>query len=71
MKIESIARENYFTPIIGDFTGFSLVKFLKSESHVVSGLKNKIIEPKKANGSKVKVFRSDNAKEFLSVIFEG
>lgn len=66
MRITSLGGARYFATFIDDKTRYAEVTILKKRSDIVSTFKNYLRRVKTETGNKVKILRTDNAKEYLS-----
>lgn len=65
-EVESVGASKYFLLIKDDYSKYRFVYFLKRKSEVASRVKEFIAMAERQTGCCVKVFRSDNGKEFVN-----
>ena len=70
MKVESIGMKLYFVTFIDDFSRKISVKFLRKKSEYLTVFKEFKTASELETGYKIKIIRTDNAKELVSTDFE-
>lgn len=70
MKVDSLGGVKYFFLLKDDCSHFRVVYFLKNKNEVYDRLENFIEKTENITGNKIKIVRSDNAKELTSTKFK-
>ena len=70
MSESSIGGSHYYVTFIDDFTSYTVVYFLRNNSHVLEKLKDFHSYAMNVSEEGIKVFRTDNGGEYCSKEFE-
>ena len=70
MEVDSLGGSKYYLILTDDFSRMAFVYFLKTKDQALGYFKEFKAMVENQNDVKIKVFRSDNAGEFCSLLFE-
>lgn len=66
MRTESLGGARYFVTFIDDYSRYIETAMLRDRSEVLQAFKNYKRKVENETGQKIKILRTDNAKEYLS-----